>query len=145
MKELILDLIGSAVTDEEFEVVDVIISSRLIRIFIDKQNGVTMAECTRLSRTLSRLFEESDADRDLEAYRLEVSSPGIDRPLSTSGDFKRNINRKVSVIFTVDDAVQSIEGRISAVYDEYVSVETNKKHYEIPYKSISKALLVLEW
>src|SRR5207244_13309887 len=59
--------------------------ARLVRVFIDKPNGITVDDCARVSNPLTRLF----AVENVEFERLEVSSPGLDRPLRTAADFVR--------------------------------------------------------
>ncbi|KGF29178.1 MULTISPECIES: ribosome maturation factor RimP [Oligella] len=63
----------------------------LLRVTIDKQGGVTIDDCEQVSRLLSRIFEVEDIDYK----RLEVGSPGVDRPLRTIADFKRFIGQRV--------------------------------------------------
>ncbi|WP_432784524.1 Ribosome maturation factor RimP [Oligella sp. MSHR50489EDL] len=67
----------------------------LLRITIDKVGGVTIDDCEQVSRLLSRIFEVEDIDYK----RLEVGSPGVDRPLRTIADFKRFIGQRVELRF----------------------------------------------
>src|SRR5881394_2170499 len=70
-----------------YELVDIDVSARgkLVRVFIDKPNGVDVEDCARVSNHLTRLFAVENVDFD----RLEVSSPGLDRPLRKAADFVR--------------------------------------------------------
>ena len=70
-----------------YELVDVQASNggRLLRLFIDKAGGITVDDCAKVSRQLSRVFEVEGVTYE----RLEVSSPGLDRPLRKAGDFVR--------------------------------------------------------
>lgn len=88
-------IIEPAVAGMGFELVDTQVSNhgRLMRIFIDKPGGITVDECADVSRHLTRLFAVEGVDYD----RLEVSSPGLDRPLRRAGDFVRFAGRKVNV------------------------------------------------
>jgi len=144
MQNLIKDMVVVGAKGENFELVDVEISAKTVKIFIDKPGGVKLGDCTAFSRKLLNLFEE-DPDRRLDEYRLEVSSPGIDRPLGNRRDFERNLEKKTTMMFTSDDSVKSIQGIIHSVTDEMVTIRTNKKSFDIPYQSIKKAVLVLEW
>ena len=85
-----------------YELVDVQASNggRLLRLFIDKPGGVGLEDCAAVSRQLSRVFEVEGIDYE----RLEVSSPGLDRPLRKGSDFARFAGRKADVRMRTPDA-----------------------------------------
>lgn len=66
-----------------------------LRLFIDKPAGITLDDCVEVSREVSAILEVEDPIRS--AYRLEVSSPGLDRPLKKSADFQRFVGRKAKL------------------------------------------------
>lgn len=68
---------------------------KLIRLFVDKEGGVNIDDCAHVSRLLGGALELEDVIP--EAYNLEVSSPGLDRPLKSTRDFQRNLGRMVRV------------------------------------------------
>src|SRR6188474_1972458 len=78
-----------------YELVDVQASNggRFLRLFIDKAGGIGVEDCAAVSRQLSRVFEVEGVDYD----RLEVSSPGLDRPLRKAADFARFAGQKAQV------------------------------------------------
>lgn len=77
-----------------YELVDVETSgSGLVRVFIDQPNGISVGDCEKVSNHLTRVF----AVESIEFDRLEVSSPGLDRPLKTMGDFQRFAGSRVKV------------------------------------------------
>src|ERR1700704_1908820 len=69
---------------------------RYVRVFIDKPKGVSVEDCARVSRQLTRLF----AVENVEFERLEVSSPGLDRPLRTAADFARFVGAEADFRLT---------------------------------------------
>ena len=69
----------------------------LLRITIDKEGGVTIDDCEQVSRLLSRIFEVENVDYN----RLEVGSPGVDRPLRSVAEFKRFIGQRVQIRFRI--------------------------------------------
>lgn len=83
----LVDLIESAVSGMGYELVDFEMSprGRLLRIFIDKEAGISVDDCASVSHHLTHLFTVENVDYD----RLEVSSPGLDRPLKKAADFAR--------------------------------------------------------
>lgn len=105
-----------------FELVDAQVSNRgrLLRIFMDKPGGITVDDCASVSRHLSHLFEVEGIDYD----RLEVSSPGMDRPLRRPADFERFLGHRVDVRMRLADAtgrrryvgvLRGIEGAVATV------------------------------
>lgn len=85
-----------------YELVDTQVSNRgrFLRIFMDKPGGITVDDCAAVSRHLSHLLEVEGVDYD----RLEVSSPGLDRPLRKQADFARFVGHKVDVRMRLADA-----------------------------------------
>ncbi len=98
-------VLGPTLTGLGYELVDTQVSNRgkLLRIFIDKPGGVTLEDCAGVSRHLTRVFAVEGIDYD----RLEVSSPGLDRPLRKAADFVRFAGERVDIRMRVADA----EGR----------------------------------
>ena len=112
-----------------YELVDTQVSNRgrFLRIFMDKPGGITLDDCAAVSRHLSRLLEVEGIDYD----RLEVSSPGLDRPLRKAVDFARFAGQKVDVRMRLADAggrrryvglLKGIEGTTATVEVDGVPV-----------------------
>lgn len=118
---------------------------RILRIFIDKQGGVTLNDCSDLSRELSTVLDVEDPIP--QSYVLEVSSPGLDRPLIKEQDFIRFQGKKAKI-----KAKAPIEGRknfkavIDGVEDHEVLVtDFDGKKFRIPLSNIDKAKLEIEF
>jgi len=94
---------------------------KILRIFIDKDGGVDVENCAKVSRCLS---EELDKEENLDiiegAYTVEVSSPGLDRPLKTKRDFERNLGKKLRV--QCDG--KAIKGILKSVGDTSITLDT---------------------
>jgi len=92
-------LIGPIVADYALELVDLEVKGdgrrQVLRVFIDKPGGVTLDDCAEVSREISALFEVEDPIEG--AYVLEVSSPGLDRPLKKLRDFERSTGKLVKL------------------------------------------------
>ncbi|PKL50414.1 MAG: ribosome maturation factor RimP [Nitrospira bacterium HGW-Nitrospira-1] len=147
MKKNIMELADSIAGQYAVDIVDVELagSSRkpLIRIFIDKQNGVTLDDCGKFSRALSALFDVEDPIPT--AYVLEVSSPGLDRPLKALRDFQRSIGKLARIITRAGLEKRNIfTGRITGVAGENITLSFDDKEMEIPFDQISKARLEIE-
>ena len=100
---------------------------KVLRLYIDKPEGVTVDDCAKVSRNLS---DALDADPDLidGAYTLEVSSPGLDRPLKSDADFNRNIGRRIRVTRSTG---KPAAGVLKSFNDESLTLELKGKAGEI--------------
>lgn len=100
-----------------------------VRLLIDKKGGVTLDECAAVSRRLS-------ADLDIDdvvpgRYTLEVSSPGLDRPLKTLADFRRKMGESVTLKFRDDEGKRkSAKGIIAKVTDQAVTIGTTEYDWD---------------
>lgn len=97
--EELIEIVTPTLVDLGYELVDLEFKregrDRFLRLFIDKPGGVTLDDCVEVSREVGALLEVEDVID--EAYRLEVSSPGIDRPLKRPADFERFAGERVKV------------------------------------------------
>jgi ribosome maturation factor RimP len=115
----------------------------LLRVLIDKESGVTLDDCEHFSRSFSALLDVEDPLQG--SYSLEVSSPGMDRPLKRLIDFEKNTG-KLARIVTEDkiDNRNFFIGRISGVDKNIVRLMINEYEIPIPFDKISKARLEIE-
>jgi ribosome maturation factor RimP len=118
--------------------------SRLVRVFIDKPAGVDVEDCARVSNHLTHLFTVENVDYD----RLEVSSPGLDRPLKKLADFARFAGEEAQVsLKQLTDGTRRLKGILRGVEQDNVMLETDKGMRTIPVAEIDKARLVprIDW
>lgn len=96
-----------------------------LRIYIEKDGGITLSDCEALSRRVSDLMDEKDPIKD--TYFLEVSSPGLNRTLFTEEHYKRFIGREVMVKFTKSvDGKKNIKGILKEVNEDSIVVEADQ-------------------
>lgn len=96
-----------------------------LRIYIEKDGGITLSDCEALSRRVSDLMDEKDPIKD--PYFLEVSSPGLNRTLFTEEHYKRFIGREVIVKFTKSvDGKKNIKGILKEVNEDSIVVEADQ-------------------
>jgi len=134
-------LIEQVVTGLGYELVDVEFSpkGRLLRIFLDIERGITVDDCATVSNQLQRVFEVENVDYD----RLEVSSPGLDRPLKKLADFERFAGEQAQVRLSLPIGNQrNFVGVIERVQDGAVALRTEKGEVLLPFDDIEKARLV---
>ena len=125
-----------------FELVDAQVSNhgRLLRIFIDRPGGITVDHCADVSRHLTHVLAVEGIDYD----RLEVSSPGLDRPLRKAADFERFSGQRVEVRMKRADATgrRKFAGRLAGVADEAAMVEVDGQPVRLRLDEIDRARLV---
>ena len=116
----------------------------VLRLIIYKKGGVGLEDCSQLSRQLGYVLEVEDIID--QHFHLEVSSPGLDRLLTKTRDFERNIGQKVTVSFRASTDVDDVcIGRIDSVDDQAVTLYTQNGKHEIQLDDIIKARLVIEF
>ena len=113
----------------------------ILRIYIDKPGGPTLQDCTRISRQLQDLL---DVHLDVsDNYYLEVSSPGVNRPLGKLSDFVRFKGRQAKIkVLQPIDGQKNFTGVLSGVLQEAVAIQVGDRFVEIPYQDITRARLV---
>jgi ribosome maturation factor RimP len=142
----LVDLLERTLPPLGYELVDVEQSpkGRTIRLFIDKPNGVDVEDCARVSNHLTRLFAVENVDFD----RLEVSSPGLDRPLKKAADFVRFAGEEVNLrLSNPVDVARKLKGVLRGCVDDVVTVDTSDGPVAVPLAEIARARLVprIEW
>lgn len=115
-----------------------------LRILVDKpEGGISLDECAGLNNEIGSILDEKDILQ--EKYILEVSSPGVDRPLVTKSDFLRCINKKVRIFLRESiDGKMELEGLIIKVEDDSVYIDIEGNILEIPLSKITKAKRVVD-
>ena len=122
--------------------------SHLLRIYIDKPEGVTHADCEFISRGVSEALDLEDPLPG--SYDLEVSSPGVERKLGKWKDWERFTGKKVKVALKVtqqDPAeVKNLDGRIVQVADKTITLEVaTGRQVTFPFDQVDHASLKFEW
>lgn len=124
---------------------------RVLRIAVDKDGGIEMDEVAEATREISRLLDEGGPHEDIMGrtpYTLEVSSPGIDRPLTLPRHWRRNLTRLVRVGLQDGDVV---EGRIVAADEDSATIEvpaakgSEAGTREIAFAEVTRALIQIEF
>ncbi len=118
---------------------------RFLRVYVDKEGGISHDDCAMISRKISQIMDEVDLIKD--AYILEVSSPGIERPLKKFKDFERFTGRKVEIrLYAPLEGLglKKIIGIIESAKDNNITVlnEENDELVVIEFEKISSAKLV---
>lgn len=113
-----------------------------MRIFIDKEGGVSIDDCVNVSNHLTRLFLAEEVNYN----RLEVSSPGLDRPLKKEADFERFVGQLVKVKVRLPiEGQKKFLGRIIAFENQKLTLSFDQKEVIIEFSNIDKARLEPEF
>lgn len=139
----LLTILEQTVPGLGFELVDVEISpAKLIRVFIDKKDGVTVDDCAEVSNHLIKVL----LVEEIEYNRLEVSSPGLERPLKKIEDYKRFIGRLAKIkTYVLHNDKKVFEGHILNVENNIISLElVDRQIFKIDFADISRARLIFE-
>lgn len=145
--DLIYKISEPIISEFGFELVDVEFvkegSSYFLRIFIDKPGGITIDDCQKVSQIIS---EELDKQDPIDvAYYLEVSSPGLDRPLKTDKDLNRNLGEDVEVsLYKNFQGKKKLVGELLSFDEDFIKIiDSELGEIEIPRKIISKVNLAV--
>ncbi len=114
-----------------------------LRIYIDKEGGVTVTDCTAVSRQVGAVLDVEDRVRG--HYCLEVSSPGINRPLFSPAQYQQHIGQVIHVRLREPyEGRRQLKGTLSWVTDEAFCVQTDEGERTAPLACVARAHLVVE-
>lgn len=145
--EAISRIVSPLLDAEGFELVDIEYtkegSNWFLRIFIDcEQRPIDLDDCTHMSELISKKLDEVDPIP--EAYVLEVSSPGAERPLKKEADYQRAIGKNVCIsTYAPIEGQKEIQGVLTAVNEEHLTVESGTKTMLVPREKVAKARLAI--
>lgn len=149
LEKAVLEVLHPIVEENSCELVDVKYlrerGGRVLRIYLDKEGGVTVDDCANVSRELGVVLDAYDI-MPQHSYTLEVSSPGLRRPLSRQSDYERFKGRKVKIKTTdpVGDR-RVFSGTLLGMRGEMILVEVDGRSYSVPFGSVSRANLEIDF
>ncbi len=108
----------------------------ILRVYADKEGGIGIDDCVAISRKLSDKLDEADMIE--EAYILEVSSPGLTRPLKKDKDFERSIGKLIEVkLYSAVNGMKELEGELKAFDEGSVTVNVGEEDLNLERSNIS--------
>ena len=144
LEQIVADIISPAIADLGIDLLWVEYKGDILSIFAENPTTgkITLEECTKISREISPLLEVEDPISG--AYRLEVSSPGIDRPLIKIEDYTRfhDLEAKLELRELIDGQ-KKFRGFIRGVENEVIQLETDQGIVDLPFNAVYKAKLVM--
>ncbi len=141
-------LVEPLLAERELELIELTVvphgRRHLVRLLVDTVGGVTLQECARVNERIGALLESTDLIEG--SYTVEVSSPGLDRPLATKRDFERAIGEEVVLEAQgADGKVRPVEGMVLAVQEQAVVLQQPAGNTAIPFSAIRSARKSIRW
>lgn len=116
----------------------------LVRLLVDKPGGITLAQCAGLNNHIGQALEAANLIE--ESYTVEVSSPGLDRPLTSKRDFERAVGEPLQLDVKIDEGrYRPMEGVLLAVQPEAVVLQLPAGNVVVPMADIRVAKKVMKW
>ena len=138
-------VLGPEIEEQGYELVEVECglqgSSLFLRLFLDKEGGITLDDCASISRYVSVLLDRDDFIGS--EYNLEVSSPGIDRPVRKVADFVRFVGERIKIqTVSAIDGRKKFTGKLVGIEDGLVSVDVDTETVSMHIENIKQARFV---
>lgn len=149
IEEITTTLVNPVLKENKFELIDVEFTkegpNKILRLYIDKEGGITIDDCQLVSEYLSDKLDEVDPIE--ENYFLEVSSPGLDRPLKTDKDLKKNIGNEVEInLFKSYNGKKHFSSILLSFDDKIIKIKDEElNELEIDRELISKINLAVKF
>ncbi|MCR8630772.1 ribosome maturation factor RimP [Paenibacillus radicis (ex Xue et al. 2023)] len=146
IKSVVESLLQTYMEENGFELVEVEYvkegSNWFLRVYVDKEGGIDIDDCGRISEFLSEKLDEDDPIPT--AYFLEVSSPGAERPLKKVQDYYNAVGENVFVTtYEPINGLKEFEGTLLSFNEETVEIEIGKKKHTIPFNKVAGARLAI--
>ncbi len=141
----LLDLFETEVAAMGYELLGIELNQSthgsILRVYVDKDGGIMVEDCVLVSRQLTGLLDVEDPIKG--NYDLEVSSPGLDRPLFTIEQFKKFVGETIKLkLYEKYNDRKRFSGILKAVDDEEVVINCDNEEYKVPFRLIERARLV---
>ena len=136
--EAIIELVEHYIQGTDIFLVEVAVKpGNVIRIHVDRPDGISIDECVRISRHLNEMI-----DRDVEDYSLEVSSPGLGAPFKVKQQYDKNTGRKIDVLLS--DGTR-ITGELNSVSDEGIVLKVKGNDKAIKFEEIKSSKEIISF
>jgi ribosome maturation factor RimP len=115
----------------------------IIEIYIDSEKGITTVDCAQVSRAINNELEVLNLVES--NYRLDVSSPGVDRPIKFLVQYIKHINRKFEINYTDDEEEKKITGKLVRIEEDNLFFAEKNSEYKINFNKITKAKVLISF
>jgi len=143
----IKNIFSKVIEDQQLMLIELVLRgnarNRIIEVFVDGDDPVTTVECSRLSKALNNVIEEENLFEG--NFRLDVSSPGVDKPLKFLRQYKKHINRTLEIIFDENAEKKKIEGKLIKIDGNLLTFLSGKKEIQLNFDQIIKAKVLISF
>lgn len=115
----------------------------VIEVFIDSKTGVSANDCAVVSKNITSFLDSTEFN--FKDYRLDVSSPGIEKPLKFLWQYEKNIGRKFALVFLENEQQISLEANLVSINESNLSFETKGSSFEINFNQIISAKVLISF
>ena len=147
VEQNIYNIANETVEENDFFIVEFVFrgnpNNRIIELYIDSEKNVTAEDLAGISRLINKKFEEQNIIDS--QYRLDVSSPGTDKPLKFLKQFPKNVNRKFEVSYFTDEGTKKFTGKLIRVEGDNVVFLFNQNEIIISFNNIKKAKVIVSF
>jgi ribosome maturation factor RimP len=148
INEKIKSLLTPVLEQHQAYLIDVAVRNerggKLVQVFLDTDAGITIDQCAQISRELASEIEKENVIET--SYRLEVSSPGIDKPLRFFRQYPKNVGRKFKVTFRKADANSTVIGELTGIVDDLLTFQPEKgEPVTVRFPEIIESKVELPW
>ena len=119
------------------------VRGNFVRIIVDSEQSLTLNDTANLTRSIKNSVETVSGFPD--GVRIEVSTPGLDWPLSKPFQYRKNLNRNLEVVYNEDKSSTNITGKIISVGDESFELESGNKTLSLDYDQVKSALVKISF
>ena len=116
---------------------------KIIEVYVDAEKNIDADNLAEISREINSIIEDQDIIQ--QGYRLDVSTPGVDRPLKFLKQFPKHINRNFDVTYKTGDEIKTITGKLLSVEREELMFLSDKKEILIEFKNITTAKVIISF
>ena len=146
-EENINNVINEILKEKKFFLIDLVYrgnpKERIIEIYVDSEKNVTAEDLAEINRMINSRIEENNLIES--QYRLDVSSPGTDKPLKFLAQFPKHINRKFEVSYLSNDETKKLAGKLIKVEGETLVFLSNQNEININFNNIKKAKVIVSF
>ena len=115
----------------------------VIELYIDNEIGITTDDCSKVSNVVNEVIESQNLIDT--SYRLDVSSPGIERPLKFFAQYKKHMNRKLEIEYSDGEEKKKIVGKLIRIHDNDLFLEEKKNEVKISFENVIKAKVLISF
>lgn len=146
LKEKILKIVQNSISGTDFLLIEANIRGdqrkRIIEVFVDSAKNISADDLAGLSRNINEVLSE---DEEIGNYRLDVSTPGVDRPLKFIEQYPKNINRNFELEYYFGDEVRKLRAKLIAVNGNELIFNDGKNEFLINHNQIIKAKVLISF